>query len=122
MRFMVINILQNIAYLFYPKNVTYKNNAVFYANTQEHKKLIEILDSVRKNYQDYAREIWATIEEASLFRKLYKADLTNLNMLDRCFNFQLIDFDHEKNIQYSICLNLSFLVLCKLFEFYSQWL
>lgn len=107
---MIIKILENIAYGFYPKHVMYKNNTDFYKTTHEYKKLTEVLNSIEKNYLNYTEEVLETIQKTALFHEFYKADVTNLNLLDRCFNFQLVDFDYEKSKQYSICLNLSFLV------------
>lgn len=105
---MLENILTNIAYSYYPKNICSFNEKDKYKNSLEFKKLQHILNS----FYDDAKNLHALKlleKEFSKNIKIHKIqDRTSLSF-DRCLSYELEIIEND-NVLVRICLNISLIV------------
>ncbi|MEP6929946.1 MAG: hypothetical protein ABI850_08035 [Flavobacterium sp.] len=103
---MIYEVLVNLAYLFYPKNVCPWNESEKYLQTVEYKRLeatINFFDSDKN--KKLRNNIKAEFEEDVILKDF--EDFSRLDYHDRCFKFFLNVFEDEK--LHSITLYLSIL-------------
>ncbi|WP_264536016.1 hypothetical protein [Flavobacterium sp. N1736] len=104
---MIHEVLLNLAYLFYPKNICPWDQNQLYLQTQEHKRLQSTIDFFNSDENKKLRDDIKIEFEEDLILKDFE-DFSRLDSQDRCFKFFLNIFEGGK--LHSITLYLS--VIC----------
>ncbi len=112
---MIQNVLQNLAYLYYPKNICPWNQNEAYLQTLEYKRLQSTIDFFDSDENKKLRSNIKVEFEDDLILKDFE-DFSRLDYQDRCFKFFLNVF--EDGELYSISLYLS--VLCPYYVIVSM--
>lgn len=103
---MIHEVLLNLAYLFYPKNICPWNENEKYLHTEEYKRLKSTIDLFNSDENKKLRNIIKAEFEEDLILKDFE-DFSRLDYQDRCLKYFLNVFEEGK--LYSISLYLSIL-------------
>lgn len=103
---MIYEVLVNLAYLYYPKNICPWDEREKYLETKEHKRLMSVINFFDSDENKKLREnVMAEFKQDPILKDF--EDFSRLDYQDRCFKFFLNVFEDGK--LYSISLYLSIL-------------
>ena len=104
---MIQKVLENIAHLFYPKNICPWTEREKYIVSEEYKRLSSIIDSFERNKEQFSDMLKAEFDKDATLKDFQ--DLSQFDsMEDRCFTF-LLTLVEEGELK-SINLNISILI------------
>jgi hypothetical protein len=104
---MINNILTNLVYLFYPRNISFQKEEDKYYNSAEHKRLLEKIEYFSKDEnKDICYVIKNDFEKDNILKNLRIVDL--LDWQDRSITFNLSIIENDE--LYTISLYLSILI------------
>lgn len=101
-------VLENIAYLFYPKDIDAMKQKEVYINSYEYKTLTKSIvntdnkNSSSINFSKYKEKVIIQLNHLNFL------DGTLLHWLDRAYNYQF--YMVKNNKIYSLCINISLLI------------
>lgn len=102
---MLVNILKNIAYLYYPKGISNIDENERYLYSDEFRRLVFMLNTFYSNNNDY-HLLLEKLKAYDIIDKIQ--DLTSLSF-DRCLTFE-IDYLKGDNKLIKISINISILI------------